>query len=203
MDQVKACVFDIGNVLMSWEPDRLYAQLVPDAAKRAALFDEVDLNGMNERIDLGAPFQQTVYDLADATPDRADLIRAWHDRWFEMFGPPITGSWQILRKLRAGGMPVFALSNFGDESFMMAEKHHPELAEFDRRYISGQLGVIKPDPEIYQIVERDSGLSGGALFFIDDRADNIAAAADRGWQTHQFAGADGLEVALRDAGVAI
>ncbi|MHA3914978.1 HAD family hydrolase [Halovulum sp. GXIMD14793] len=203
MDQVKACVFDIGNVLMSWEPDRLYAQLVPDAAKRAALFDEVDLNGMNERIDLGAPFRQTVYDLADATPDRADLIRAWHDRWFEMFGPPITGSWRILQKLRAGGMPVFALSNFGNESFVMAEEHHPELAEFDRRYISGQLGVIKPDPEIYQIVERDSGLSGGSLFFIDDRADNIAAAAERGWQTHLFTGADGLEVALHDAGVAI
>ena len=83
-------------------------------------------------------------------------------------------------------MPVFALTNFGSYSYDEARDKLDFLSEFDREYVSGRLRVIKPDPRIYQIVEEDSGIPPDRLLFTDDRADNITAAARRGWRTHQF-----------------
>lgn len=181
----KALVFDIGNVLVNWDPDQLYGPLL-DEETRAALLAEADLMAMNEAIDKGAPFRETVFATADAHPRHAKLIRLWHDRWAEMFTPAIDGSWKILRTARAAGIPCFALSNFGSESFDYAETLYPGLKEFDARFISGKMGVIKPDPEIYRRLEEETGFAGGELFFIDDRDDNIAAARARGWGGHVF-----------------
>ena len=199
----RAVIFDIGNVLITWAPERLYDAVMGDAQARARLFAEVDLHGMNDRIDRGAPFRETIYAEADRHPGHRDLIRMWHDRWIEMASPAIEPSWTLLRRLRAAGVPVFALSNFGIDSFAYAETKYPELAEFDRRYISGHMGTIKPEARIYEMVEADSGLAGAALFFIDDRADNIAAAQARGWQTHHFVTPRALEEALRAAGLPV
>ncbi len=187
----KALIFDIGNVLITWDPERLYGQLMP-REERDALFAEVDLHGMNDRVDMGAPFKETVYETAERFPHHGDMIRMWHDRWIEMASPVIEGSWKILRGCRAAGIPVFALSNFGIESFAYAETVYPELKEFDQRFISGHMGVIKPDARIYEMVEAATELSGAELFFTDDRADNIAAAEVRGWVGHQFRNAEGL-----------
>lgn len=186
---IDAVLFDIGNVLITWDPDRLYGkELSPDRAR--ALFETVDLHGANEAIDLGAPFKATIYGLADQHPDFGDEIRMWHDRWIEMCSPAIDRSVRLQRALRAKGVPVYALSNFGVDSFAYAETVYAFLGDFDRRYISGHMKVIKPDPEIYARVEADCGLPPERLIFADDRADNIAAAAARGWQTHLFDGAD-------------
>ena len=98
-------------------------------------------------------------------------------------------------------MPVFALSNFGVETFEIGVANYPFLEEFDRAYISGHMGVIKPEPEIYRMVEDDCGVAPGALLFTDDRADNIAAAAARGWTTHLFDGPGGWAARLVDEGM--
>jgi 2-haloacid dehalogenase len=98
-------------------------------------------------------------------------------------------------------VPVFALSNFGIHSFAYAETQYEFLTEFDRRYISGHMGVTKPSPEIYRMVEDDCGLPPGALLFTDDRADNIAAAQARGWQVHLFEGPQGFAQRLVAAGL--
>ncbi|QHQ36360.1 HAD-IA family hydrolase [Algicella marina] len=191
----KALIFDIGNVLITWNPERLYGKLMSEEA-REALFAKVDLHGMNDRIDCGAPFRETVYATAEKFPHHGDHIRMWHDRWIEMASPVIDGSWKILRHMRAAGVPVFALSNFGVESFAHAETCYPELKEFDRRFISGHMKVIKPAARIYEMVEEESGLAGSELFFTDDRADNIAAAEARGWIGHRFDGPEGLAQAV-------
>ena len=146
---------------------------------------------MNERIDLGAPFTETIYGTAEEYPDWRDEIRMWHDRWIEMTSPAIDHSVRLQRALRKNGMPVYALSNFGIESFDFAATHYPFLDEFDRLYISGHMKVIKPDPTIYEIVEADCGVAPEALLFADDRAENIEMAASRGWQTHLFQNAQG------------
>jgi len=198
----RAVIFDIGNVLIQWRPERLYAQLMP-AEDMARFFAEVDPHLMNDRIDRGAPFRDTIYAHADAHPEWSEMIRLWHDRWIEMASPVIDGSVSILRQLRASGVACYALSNFGVESFAYAETHYPLLAEFDRRYISGHMRTAKPDAEIYQMVEADCGLSGDQLFFTDDRADNIEAAANRGWQTHLFTDPTGLRAALTRAGLPV
>ncbi|MEO0911836.1 MAG: HAD-IA family hydrolase [Pseudomonadota bacterium] len=194
----KALVLDIGNVLMRWDPDQLYGKLL-DEEERAKLMAEVDLHGMNEAVDRGAPFKETVYALAEQHPEYGDLIRMWHDRWIEMARPLIPGSWAVLRHFRKMGVPVMALSNFGVETFAYAEGVYPELKEFDRRFISGHMRVIKPEAEIYARLEAETGLSGSEIFFADDRADNIAAAEARGWVGHVFATPERLATAAAEA----
>ena len=146
---------------------------------------------MNDRVDRGEGFRDTIYETAERHPAYRDAIRLWHDRWIEMASPAIDRSVRLLRALRAGGMPVFALSNFGIGSFAHARSFYDFLGEFDRAYISGHMGVIKPDPGIYRMLEEDCGLPPETLLFTDDRTDNIAMAATRGWQTHLFDGPAG------------
>ncbi len=191
----EAVIFDIGNVLIEWQPERFYdAEIGPE--RRRALFETVDLHAMNDRVDRGENWRDMVYQTAAAHPDHADAIRLWHDRWIEMASPAIDRSVALLRALRARSVPVFALTNFGIESFAYAETQYDFLAEFDRRYVSGHMRVTKPDPEIYRMVEADCGIAPERLLFADDRPDNIEAAAARGWQTHLFDGPEGWAARL-------
>ncbi len=188
---IEAVIFDIGNVLVGWQPEAFYHRVIGEARRRA-LFAEVDLIGMNLDIDAGALFRETIYDWADRHPDWAAEIRMWHDRWIELASPRIEGSIALLRALRAKGVPCFALTNFGKYSFDAAIPLLDFLAEFDRHYVSGRMGVLKPDPRIYEMVEADCGIVPGRLLFTDDKGENIAAAAARGWQVHHFDGWQGL-----------
>jgi 2-haloacid dehalogenase len=185
MLQPQAVIFDIGNVLTRWQPEAFYDRVI-GKDRRRALFAAVDLHGMNDRIDEGALFRETIYDWAEAYPEWRPEIRMWYDRWIELASPRIDGAIALQRALRAKGVPVFALTNFGRYSFEEAVPQLDFLQDFDRRYVSGEMGVIKPDPRIYAMVEEDCGLAPESLLFTDDRADNITAAARRGWRTHQF-----------------
>ncbi|MBC7157977.1 MAG: HAD family phosphatase [Rhodobacteraceae bacterium] len=195
MAEIRAVVFDIGNVLVEWCPERVYDPVVGPEG-REHLLHTLGLHAMNEAVDAGAPFAESVAALAARHPAHAAHILMWRDRWDAMFAPAIDGSVALLRGLRARGVTLFALSNFGAETFARAEAMYPFLTEFDRRYISAHLRLIKPDPAIYAHVEADCGLPPESLFFIDDRADNIAAARARGWQGHVFEGAGPLAAEL-------
>lgn len=190
MSRIEAVIFDIGNVLFHWDPEGFYDRAI-GSERRARLFSEVDLNGMNARIDMGESFSGLVEETALANPVWAAEIRMWRDGWIGMAQPMIPRSVALLRGLRAKGVPVFALSNFGVESFDVAVTFYPWLDEFDRRYISGHLRVMKPDPAIYRIVEEDCGIAPERLLFADDRVENVAAAEARGWQAHLFEGPEG------------
>jgi 2-haloacid dehalogenase len=185
MSQPQAVIFDIGNVLTRWQPEAFYDRVIGEDRRRA-LFAEVDLHRMNDIVDEGALFRETIYDWADRTPHWRAEIRLWYDRWIELASPRIEGAIALQRALRAKGVPVFALTNFGKYSFEEALPKMDFLTDFDRLYVSGRMGVIKPDPRIYEMVEDDCGLPPASLLFTDDRADNITAAARRGWRTHQF-----------------
>ena len=190
MPDIRAVIFDIGNVLIEWQPERYFDAQIGEARRRA-MFAEVDLHGMNDLVDTGHNFRDTVYAWAEKYPHWREEIRMWHDHWLELATPVIDHSVRLLRSLRAQGVPVFALTNFGIQTFEIAEPVYPFLGEFDRRYISGHMGVIKPKPEIYQMVEADCSLPPKTLLFADDRIDNINTAKARGWQTHLFTGPQG------------
>ena len=200
MTQAQAVVFDIGNVLIEWQPERFYDSVM-GKARRTAMFGEVDLHGMNDKVDRGETFSDVVFATAEAYPAWRDEIVMWHDRWIEMVGPAIDHSVRLMRALRSADVSVFALTNFGIQTFEVAEPVYAFLGEFDRRYISGHMGVVKPDPVIYQMVEDDCGIAPEALLFADDRIDNITMAASRGWQTHLFEGSRGWADRLVAAGV--
>ena len=181
----EAVIFDIGNVLTRWQPEAFYDRVI-GADRRLALFNSVDLHRMNALVDDGALFRETIYDWADRHPDWAPEIRMWYDHWIELASPRIEGSIALLRALRRKGVPVFALTNFGSHAYDEARNMLDFLNEFDREYVSGRLQVSKPDPRIYQAVEADCGIAPDRLLFADDRAENVMAAARRGWRTHRF-----------------
>jgi 2-haloacid dehalogenase len=187
MTRPEAVVFDIGNVLIEWQPERWYDAKIGEARRRE-MFAAVDLHGVNDRIDRGEEFRAVIYEAAETYPAFADEIRMWHDNWIELASPVIPQSVRLMEALQRRGVPVFALTNFGIGTYEVATPVYPFLGRFDRAFISGHLGVTKPDAEIYRIVEHESGLAPGALLFTDDRPENIEAAAKRGWGTHLFDG---------------
>lgn len=200
MTRPEAIVFDIGNVLIEWQPERFYDGAIGPEA-RARMFAEVDLHGMNEAVDRGAPFRETIYATAARYPAWEAEIRLWHDNWIEMAAPVIPHSVRLLAALKAKGVPVFALTNFGDDTFAFAAMHYPFLSDFDRAFVSGRLKLTKPDPAIYAAVETESGLPPAALLFTDDRAENIGVAQRRGWATHHFDGPAGFAARLVAEGI--
>jgi 2-haloacid dehalogenase len=200
MLQPQAVIFDIGNVLIEWNPERFYDGRI-GAERRAAFMDQVPIHAANLAIDAGAKFRQTLVDLATAYPAWATEIMWWHDDWRLMVDPVIAQSVTMLRALRARSVPVFALTNFGAETFDYALTLFDFLNEFDRAYVSGKLGLIKPDPALYAHVEADCGIAPDRLLFVDDRPENIVAAARRGWRVHQFESAGGFAARLLAEGL--
>jgi 2-haloacid dehalogenase len=192
---IDAVIFDIGNVLIEWQPERFYDRVIGEDRRRA-IFDTVDLHKMNDRVDRGEHFRDVIYETADQYPQIRDDIRMWHDNWIEMASPAIEHSVRLMRALQSKGVPVFALTNFGVESFAYAQTEYDFLNEFDRAYVSGHMKVIKPNADIYAQLEADCGIDPKHLLFTDDRLDNIEAAAARGWQTHLFEGATGWAARL-------
>lgn len=187
---IKAVIFDIGNVLIEWQPERFYDSVIGEDRRRD-MFDTVNLHAMNDKVDMGHPFTETIYACAEAYPEWRAEIRMWHDRWIEMAAPVIDHSVRLMGALQAKGVPVFSLTNFGIQSYDYAATHYPFLRAFDRDFISGHMQVIKPAAKIYQMLEDTSGHRGAELIFTDDRIDNIAMAASRGWRTHLFEGPQG------------
>ncbi len=187
---VQAVIFDIGNVLIEWQPERFYDATIGEGRRRA-MFADVDLHAMNDRVDSGGGFADEIARTAREFPAHAEAILMWHSHWLDMARPEIPHSVRLLRALRARSVPVFALSNFGLEPFQMARGVYPFLEEFDRLFLSGAMGVTKPAPRIYRMLEDECGLPPATLLFADDRAENIDAAAARGWQTHLFDGPEG------------
>ncbi|WP_103332264.1 HAD family hydrolase [Pseudotabrizicola formosa] len=200
MTRPEAVVFDIGNVLMSWDPEGFYDRRLGEAGRRR-LFAETGIEAMNVAIDAGAPFRATVEAHAQAHGAWRDEILCWYHNWIEMAAPRIEGSIALLRALRGKGVPVLALTNFGDDSFTYAQSQYDFLNEFDRAFVSARMGASKPEPEIYRQMEEATGIAPERLIFTDDKAENIEAAAARGWRVHLFTGWQGWAARLVDEGL--
>ncbi len=171
--------------MINWQPEQFYDGVI-GPKRREEMFAAVDLHAINDKVDQGEDFHTTIEEAAKAYPEFHDEIMMWHDRWLEIATPDIPHSVRLLRALRAAGVPVFALSNFGIQTFELARPVYPFLDEFDQRYISGYLGKVKPWAPIYEALEEGCGITPSALLFADDRQENLDAATIRGWQTHLF-----------------
>ncbi|MDQ7069985.1 MAG: HAD-IA family hydrolase [Rhodobacterales bacterium] len=193
--QIDAVVFDIGKVLIEWDPEGFFDRAVGEARRRA-LFETVDLYAMNDCVDMGSAMKPSTDALALEHPDFADEIAMWHDNWIDMASPAIDHSTRLLRALRAKGKRVFALTNFGVDRLELATRHYPFLGDFEARFVSGELEMMKPDPAIYAVLEGATKIDPTRILFTDDRPENIATAAARGWQTHLFEGPAGWAQSL-------
>ncbi|WP_439618264.1 HAD family hydrolase [Shinella sp.] len=194
-------VFDIGGVLIDWNPAYLYRKLLPDEAAVSAFLGEVCTSAWNEQFDAGRPFAEGIAALGERHPERVALIEAYWLRWHEMLGGEVAGTAEILRLLKTVGVPVHAISNWSAETFPRAKDIYPFLGLFDVLVVSGTEKLVKPDAAIFNRFLERAGVRAEECIFIDDNAANIAAAAALGFHTEHFRTAEALEARLTALGL--
>ncbi len=186
--EVPTVVFDLGGVLIDWNPRYLYRTMFADEAAMEHFLAEVATGHWNEKFDAGRPLDEGIAELVAAHPHLDAPLRAWKTRWIEMIKGPIHGTVEILHELVGRGTHLVALTNWSVETLPLVrhDPGYPFFEEFDKVYVSGELKLIKPDPRIFAHVEQDLGKAPERLLFIDDNPANIEAARARGWQAHRF-----------------
>ena len=192
----QAAVFDVGRVLIEWDLRHLYAKLIDDADRLDWFLANVVTEEWHYQHDAGRSLDAMLPELKTLYPDYAPLIDAYRARFLETIPGQVPGTFALIERLAERGVPLFALTNFGSEFWRLYHATEPLLARFRDIVVSGDEGCLKPDPAFYAIAERRFGLPAEALLFTDDKQENIDAAAARGWQTHLFTGAEGLEQRL-------
>jgi 2-haloacid dehalogenase len=196
-----AVVFDLGGVLIDWNPRYLYRRLFADEREMEDFLRDVCPQAWNERQDAGNPIAAATVRQVDLFPQHAELIRAYYGRWEEMLGGPITETVVLLRRLHAAGVPVYALTNWSAELFPIARRRFDFLRLFAGIVVSGEEGLIKPDAAIFHRLLQRFRLDAAATWFIDDNPANVAAAQRIGMRAHQFTTASALTDALEAAGL--
>jgi 2-haloacid dehalogenase len=198
---IKAAVFDIGGVLVDWNPRYLYRKLLDDDAAVESFLAEICTQEWNAQQDVGRPWSEAVESLARDHPRQRHLIAAYRDRWEEMLGGSIDETVALLAELRAGGLPLYALSNWSAETFPIARSRYRFLDWFAGIVISGEVRLGKPDPRVFRYLLDRYHLEAGSTVFIDDSERNVAAAADLGMIAIRFAGAERLRADLAASGL--
>ena len=185
---VKAAVFDLGGVLIDWDPRYLYRKLLADEGEVEEFLATVCTPEWNAEQDRGRPFAEGVAELVERHPAHAAAIAAFHERWPEMLGGDIPGAVELLAELRATGVPLYALTNWSAETFVVARERFAFLDWFDGLLVSGEERIIKPDPAIFELLLDRFGLDPGSTFYVDDSPANVAAAAALGLDAVRFTG---------------
>ena len=185
-------IFDLGGVLVDWDPRYLYRQLFDDPDAMESFLAEVTTAEWNAHQDAGRPWAEAVELLVAEHPERRDLIEAFHRRWPEMLAGEIPGTVDVLADLRAAGVRLVALSNWSAEMFPVARKRFGFLGWFEGIVISGVVGVNKPDRRIFDHLTEQFGIEPAAALFIDDSSANVEAAKALGFGTVQFTDAGAL-----------
>ncbi|MGB0694854.1 MAG: HAD family hydrolase [Rhodospirillaceae bacterium] len=189
-------VFDIGGVLVDWNPNHLYRKLIPSDAEREAFLRDICSPAWNHQFDAGVSFTAGVDALSAQHPDKADLIAAYRDRWVEMLEGSFEDTVRLLRRLQAAGVPLHAITNWSMETFPIAQQRFDFLQGFDVLVVSGAENMAKPDPAIFRLFLERAGETAQNCLFIDDNAANIESASALGFHTHHFKQAAALEADL-------
>lgn len=201
-NSITTVVFDVGNVLIEWNPEHLYEKLIPDARERGDFLATVCTPEWNLQQDLGRTWEDAVQSLSAEYPDKSDLIAAYSSRWHEMVPGEVPGVKNILLDLKSLGTPLYAITNFSSEKFVEAQARFPFLkSSFLDIVVSAEERLLKPDPQIYRVLFERNALAPETCFFIDDSAANIDAARSVGMAAHHFQSAEALQEDLRRHGL--
>jgi len=201
--EIDAVAFDLGGVLIDWDPRYMYRQLFDDPADMEEFLASVCTSDWHRAHDLGADITQSCEALAREHPGHRAMIMAWAERGEEMVAGQFDDTVQILGEVRAAGVPCYALSNMEPDAFAVRCARFPFMGWFDAHVISGLEGVAKPDRRIFEILLRRHGLRPEATVFIDDQARNVEAARELGLLALPFSSAARLRQDLRGLGVAV
>ena len=195
-------MFDLGGVLLDWNPRHLYRKLFPgDETAMEQFLVNVCTTEWNQRQDAGRSFADAARELLPHHAEKLELIEAFGKRFDEMIAGAIQGSVDLLRELKERGVPLYAITNWSAETFPPQRARFPFLAWFDGIVVSGMEGVIKPDPRIFQVLFERYGVDPRASVFIDDVAGNAAAAEALGIRGIHFRSPEQLRLELVSVGL--
>ena len=202
MTQKPAIIFDFGGVLLDWDPRNLYRKLFyGDLAAMENFLSEIDFHSWNLKQDAGRSFPEGVAELSARFPHYADLIRAYDERWEESIGDPIQGTVEMLQPLRESGFAIHGLSNWSAEKFKLVSHRYAFFGLFESILISGQVGLVKPNPLIFNLMLANIGRPAGDCIFIDDSPVNTDAAGRLGFRAILFESPGQLRAGLSRMGV--
>ncbi|WP_068311830.1 HAD family hydrolase [Polycladidibacter hongkongensis] len=199
--EYKKVVFDIGNVLIRWDPENLYRKLIPDDTQRDWFLSTVCPMEWNLEQDRGRKWDEALKERIALYPEHEPLIRAYSDRWEEMLGGAIDETVELLQELRDKGIEVYAITNFSREKFDLALSIFPFLREsFLDTVVSADEKLLKPEAGIYERLLERNKLSPQELIFIDDSAANVEGARSVGMGALQFKSAAQVRKDLQSLG---
>ncbi|MEL6957690.1 MAG: HAD-IA family hydrolase [Pseudomonadota bacterium] len=192
-------VFDIGGVLIDWQPQLAWADEM-DTAEAQTFMDRINFDKLNLACDAGATFAQAAAQICD--PDDAARLGRYVERYQHTVPAKIAGTWDILHDLKDADTTVHAITNWSAETWPEGCKAHPELLEvFDTTVVSGEVGVIKPSIEIYVLLCHRADIAPERCVFIDDGLHNCLGAQASGMDAIHFTGSDALRAALQHRGL--
>jgi 2-haloacid dehalogenase len=202
MSTRSVAVFDLGGVLIDWNPRYLYRKLFAgDDAAMEHFLANICTQSWNSQQDAGRSFAEACSLLKAQHPSHAELIDAWFDRHEEMLAGPISGTVQVLDELRAQGVSLYALSNWSAETFPTALKRFHFLHWFRGILLSGEVGLIKPDPRIFELFFETFAVDPNQAVFIDDLSRNVNTAVAHGMHGILFTDPAALRKELVDVGL--
>ncbi|HZZ32211.1 MAG TPA: HAD family phosphatase [Phenylobacterium sp.] len=194
-------VWDVGNVIVRWDPRTLYSKIFPDPVERDRFLSDVCTMGWHAPTDCGVTFADNCAALSAQHPEHEAAIWAWTHRWDEMFSGPISETEAAIETLRDRGVRQYALTNMSHETEAATFAMSPAFARLDGRIVSGREGVMKPDAAIFQLTCERFGFTPGEALFVDDSAGNIAAARRLGFHVHHFTDPAALRPTLEGLGL--
>jgi 2-haloacid dehalogenase len=196
---IQTIIFDFGNVLLKWDPRNMYQRFFPNDPEGMERFlKEVNFADWNLQQDKGRPFAEGIALLSQQFPHYSHLIQAYYDHWIDSVEGPVTGTVSILKRLKQAGYPLYGLSNWSAETFPRARKKYNFFDLLDDMIISGEVGHVKPDPEIYHILLDKIERPAKECLLIDDSLPNIHQAQKMGFAVIHFQSPEQLEAHLRD-----
>lgn len=183
-NSIDAVVFDLGGVLVDWNPRYLYRKLFQgDESRMETFLTEICNDDWNRQNDGGRSFEEGSRELIQRYPEYESYIRVYFERFEEMLGPPFQENVEILGSLKNRGIRTFALTNWSAETFAIAERIFPFFSWFEGVVVSGRVKLLKPDPAIYHHLIDTHQIAPTRSVFIDDRAENTEAAEKLGFKT--------------------
>lgn len=200
---IDSVLFDLGNVLIRWDPRHHYRDRFATAEDMEHFLAEVAPGSWNHEMDLGKPFAQAIAERSELFPEHAALLAEWKSQWGRMLGGAIDDSVALLAALRDAGYRVAALTNWSAETYPVARERFPFLGWFEDVVISGVEGIAKPDPAMFALALTRTGFVAERTVFIDDNLPNVDAARALGLHTVHFANTAQCREELHALGVRV
>ena len=201
MSKIKTVVFDIGGVLIDWNPRHLFRKVFENGEEMEWFLANICTYEWNLQQDGGKLFSVATAELQENYPEYSDKIALYYGRWEEMLDGEIKGTVEIFRRLKSAGMPLYALSNWSHEAFPVAYGKYDFMKEFDGLVVSGYEKLLKPDHAIYRVLIQRYGVNPEEAVYIDDNKPNADAAAELGFNAIHFSSPEQLKTELRSLGL--